>query len=409
MKNDPAQALKFVVIIPDGMSDHPLEELGGKTPLEEADTPNMDFFCRTSLVGLSKNIPQGMTPGTDVGCLSVFGYDPAKFYTGRGPLEAAGLGIALEPDELAFRCNLVTVEDGVLTDFCADHISTAEAGALFETLNAQTDRRLRAQVRFIPGKGAGYRNLMICRAKGLSDNDFICTPPHDILGREFKEFLPEGPKAESLIRWIRRSEELFRDHPVNVRRRQNGRLEATMIWPWGQGRQPQWPTFYEKHKIRGAVIAAADLVKGVARFAGLDVVEVPGVTGYFDTNYKGKAEYALAALRSHDLVVLHVSAVDEASHKGDGKLKARTIEDLDRWVLGTLREGLEGDGAFKVLLLPDHGTLSRTRTHTDEPVPFFIYSSQHQKKGAKKFSERSAAASGVLVEEGHTLMSRFFM
>lgn len=396
------------MVIPDGMGDRPLAELGGKTPLEAARTPHMDFFASNGDVGLSRNIPDGFLPGTDIGCMSVFGYDPAKYFTGRGPLEAAELGINLKPGELAFRCNLVTAEQGLMKDFCADHISTAEAKTLLESLGGHLKQKFNGDFRFYPGKGTGYRNLMVCADRDSRMKEVFCTPPHDIMGKQLEDYFPKGGDAGVLIELMSASREFFKNHRVNRKRIENGLGPASMIWLWGQGIAPIFPSYYKRFGFRGAVITAVDLVKGIAIHAGLDVVRVPGVTGYFDTNYVGKAEYAVNSLRSRDFVAIHVESTDEAGHIGDVKLKIKAIEDVDRLVLGTLREGLKEFGAYKILLLPDHYTCVKTRTHAADAVPFLVYSKEEPRKGPLKFCERTARESGVFVENGYELIERFF-
>ncbi|MBI3316078.1 MAG: cofactor-independent phosphoglycerate mutase [Candidatus Omnitrophica bacterium] len=399
--------MKYVLVIPDGMGDRPVKTLGGKTPLEAASTPNMDFFASHGRVGLSSNIPKGFIPGTDIGCMSVFGYDPEKYFTGRGPLEAAELGIKLRAGELAFRCNLVTVDGGLMKDFTADHISTLEAGALLRSLNERLAPSLRKKLKFYPGRGTGYRNLMTAHEADAALKSVSCTPPHDILGKKYADFLPKSDGSEFLIRLMRESLGLFKEHPVNQKRKAAGKLEASMIWLWGQGVPPHLPTLHERFGFKGAVITAVDLVKGIAIYAGMDVINVPGVTGFFDTNYAGKAEYAVRALDDHDLAVIHVESPDEAGHMGDARLKVKAIEDVDRQVLGTLRRGLEKFEDYKVMVLPDHFTCVETRTHSDEPVPFLIYSSRENKEGPEKFCEKTALKSGWTVSEGCTLMDLF--
>ncbi len=396
--------MKYVLVVPDGMGDKPLKKLGNKTPLEAASTPNMDFFASHGTVGLSHNIPKGFVPGTDIGCMSVFGYDPRKYFTGRGPLEAAELGIELKNHELAFRCNLVSTEGEILKDFSADHISTAEAKIILDHLNDHVKKSYGLKYKFYPGRGTGYRNLMICDDKDGALEKIKCTPPHDIMGRPYGKFLPKGKWTESLIRLMEDSEKLFKDHPVNKKRLADGKGPASRIWLWGQGHPPSFPSYYKRFGIHGAVITAVDLVKGIAIYAGLDVIRVPGVTGYFDTNYVGKAEYAVNALRSRDFVAIHVESTDEAGHIGDPKLKIQAIEDVDRLVLGTLRQGLKEFKEYKVLVLPDHFTCVETRTHSSDAVPFLIYSNKDPKKGPKKFCEKTAAQSKQVVKEGHRMM-----
>jgi 2,3-bisphosphoglycerate-independent phosphoglycerate mutase len=399
--------VKYVLVIPDGMGDYPLKSLSGKTPLEAAQTPNMDFFAMHGIVGLSRNIPPGFIPGTDIGCMSVFGFDPAKFFTGRGPLEAAELGITLGSEDLAFRCNLVTTEGEILKDFSAGHISTTEAAVLLEFLDERLKDLHQGRARFYPGEGTGYRNLMVYHDGKDRMREVSCTPPHDIMGKRYVDFLPKGEKAGFLTELMMKSKELLKDHPINQKRVREGKGQASMIWLWGQGVAPSFPSYRKKYGIGGAVITAVDLVKGIALHAGLDVIDVPGVTGYFDTNYVGKAEYALDALKDHDLAIVHVESTDEAGHMGDPKLKIKAIEDVDRHVLGTLRKGLEKFDTCKVMLLPDHYTCVETRTHSDAPVPFFIYSNKEIKKGPKKFCERTAKDSGNFVSEGYRLMDKF--
>ncbi len=399
--------MKYVLVIPDGMGDRPLASLGGRTPLEAARTPNMDFFASQGRVGSACNIPKGFIPGTDIGSMSVFGYDPAKYFTGRGPLEAAELGVDLKEGDVAFRCNLVTLEGDRLKDFSAGHISTAEARLLLDFFSSKLEERFSSRARFYAGKGTGYRNLMVCRDPDKRLRKVICTPPHDIMGRSWRDHLPKGEGADFLVSMMEGSRELFSGHSVNRKRRDDDRGEASMIWLWGQGEPPTFPTYHRKYGFRGAVITAVDLLKGIAIYAGLDVIRVPGVTGYFDTNYVGKAEYAINALRSRDFVAVHIESTDEAGHIGDAALKIRAIEDVDRLVLGTLRERLPEFGDYKVMLVPDHFTCVETRTHSDDAVPFFIYSSCERSKGPSKFCERTAAESGVTVPEGYRLMDLF--
>ncbi len=399
--------MKYVVVIPDGMGDRPVDALDGRTPLEAASTPNMDHFAAHGIVGLSRNIPRGFVPGTDIGCMSVFGYDPSKYFTGRGPLEAAEHGLELSQKEIAFRCNLVTLEGKFLKDFSADHISLGEAKTLLEFLNDKLLKKYNHRLRFYPGKGTGYRNLMICKDEAHCMDKIVCAPPHDIMGQEYQKFLPKGKDAKLLLDLMADSRELFKDHPVNQKRLRDGKGESSMIWLWGQGHSPTFPSYFKRYGFHGAVITAVDLVKGIAIYAGLDVIRVPGVTGYFDTNYVGKAEYAVNALRSRDFVVIHVESTDEAAHIGDPKLKIKAIEDVDRLVLGTLRKGLSEFEDYKIMILPDHYTCVSTRTHASDAVPFLIYDSKHDKKGPKKFCERTASSSGRLVERGHELMDFF--
>lgn len=420
---------KFVLVIPDGMGDRPVAALGGKTPLEAARTPNMDFFARRGRVGLARTIPDGYMPGTDIGSMSLFGYDPRTYFTGRGPLEAAELGVELKAGELAFRCNLVTARRNLLDDFSADHISLEESAALIRDFDKYAQEKhpgrvaatissaatsgspgalMASRVRFYPGKGTGYRHLMILKDAPAAAAAVKFTAPHDIMGRPYRDYFPSDASVQFLVGLMEESRALFAAHPVNQRRRQNGKGEASMIWLWGQGFSPKFPTYFEKFGLRGGVITAVDLLKGIARYAGLDVIKVPGVTGYFDTNYEGKAEYAVNALKSRDFVVVHIESTDEAGHIGDPDLKIRAVEDVDRRVLGTLRRRLaEEYGAFRLLVVPDHYTCVESRTHHSDPVPFLIYDSQKEVEGPDAFSEKSAAQSGILVSEAHRLIEAF--
>lgn len=399
--------VKYILIIPDGMGDRPVKSLGGRTPLEAARTPNMDHFALRGVVGLTRTISKGFLPGTDIGSMSLFGYDPRKYFTGRGPLEAAVHGIKLGPRDLAFRCNLVTLKGAVLKDFSAGHISLAESRALIRGFDRLTRRMFPHRVRFYAGRGTGYRHLLVIRNAPRSLSGVKCAPPHDIMGKPFRRYLPKGRPAALLNDLMALSRRFLPDHPVNHARSKRGKNQANSIWLWGQGFPPRLPSYRRRFGLRGGVITAVDLLKGVATHAGLAVIRVPGVTGYFDTNYAGKAEYAARALRRNDFVAIHIESTDEAGHIGDPKLKVRAIQDVDRLVLGTLRKLLEKMRPYKVLLVPDHFTRVSTRTHSRDAVPFFAYSSERERKGPKKFSEVSAASSGLIVREGHRLMDLF--
>jgi len=396
--------MKFVLVIPDGMGDRPVKALGGKTPLEVARTPNMDFFASHGVVGLTNNIPKGFIPGTDIGSMSVFGYDPRRYFTGRGPLEATVHGLKLGSRDLAFRCNLVTLEKGKLKDFSADHVTLKEAGTLVSDFDRLARKIFPGSVRFYPGKGTGYRHLLIVKNVPTALSSIKCTPPHDIMGQPYEKYLPKGNASALLNSLMAFSRAFLAGHPINRARIKKGLGPANSIWLWGQGFGPDLPSYKKRFGFRGGVITAVDLLKGIAMHAGLDVIRVPGVTGYFDTNYTGKAEYAARSLKRHDFVAVHIESTDEAGHIGDPKLKVKAIEDVDRFVLGTLRKRLAKTGPYKILLLPDHFTCVETRTHSSDPVPFLAYSSEREREGPKKFSERTAKASGVVVKEGHRLM-----
>lgn len=399
--------MKYLLIIGDGMADYPVEALNGKTPLQVANKPNMDELAFKGRSGILRTIPEDMAPGSVIANLSILGYDPKKWYTGRGPFEAATRGIRLSKDDIAFRCNLVTEENGVLIDYSAGYITSDEAQELMrcveENLGKPNEIDFHAGVR--------YRNLLILRNDSYSD-DVLCTPPHDALGVKISEILPTAktPAAEftvaALNRMILDSKRILEDHPVNVNRVALGKRPGNMIWPWGQGKKPSIPTLQEKCGISGAVISAVDVVKGIGIYAGMEAVTVPGATGYYDTNYEGKADYALEALKNHDMVLIHVEAPDEAGHSGDHEQKIRAIEDLDRRLLGKMLRGL--DQECTIAVLPDHATPIKVRTHTKDPVPFTICSPLIEPDEVKCFDEVSARKGGFgFLERGEMFMQLF--
>ena len=348
--------MKYLIILGDGMADWPCEALGNKTPLAYAAIPNMDRIAREGRSGMLKTVKDGFEPGSDIANLSVLGYDPALYYTGRGPLEAVSMGIDLGPDEIAYRCNLVTVTDGVMRDFSAGHISSEEGAALLAALDAALP-----DVSLYPG--VSYRNLLVVPGGAGADT----TPPHDIVDEEIAGYLPEGRDAPLLAECVRVSREVFADHPVNQKRIADGKAPATQIWPWSGGKKPQLPSFEERYGVRGAMISAVDLLNGIARCAGMDIITVPGATGYLDTDYMAKARYAVAALETADLVYMHVEAPDEAGHLGSAEEKVRAIERLDEAV-GYILAHVNG----VIALLPDHPTPLALKTHTSDPVPFAV-------------------------------------
>lgn len=390
--------MKYIVLLGDGMADLPIPELGGKTPLQAADTPNMDRLARGGEIGLVKTIPDGFLPGSDVANLAVFGYDPAKYFTGRAPLEAASMGVDLGQDDVAFRCNLVTIEDAVMVDFSAGHISSQDAAVLIKDINqALSDDR----VCFHPG--VSYRHLMIWR-KGKTGA--LCTPPHDISGMHIRDYLPSQEGAELLRDLMLRSQNLLKDHPVNRKRVKQGERPANSIWLWGQGMRPSMPTFKEKYGLSGSVISAVDLVKGIGIYAGLTPVRVPGATGYLDTDYRGKALAALKALEQDSFVYLHVEAPDEAGHMGNLKEKIRAIEAFDEKVVGTVLDGLQRFDSFRILLMPDHPTPISIRTHSSEMCPYVIYDSRKIMESGQVYDEISAKQSGRVLDTGYQIMDR---
>jgi len=382
--------MKYIVILGDGMADEPLAELGGRTPLEYAETPNMDRIAREGRCGMLRTVPEGFEPGSDIANLSVLGYDPRVSYTGRGPLEAASMGIDLLEGEMAYRCNLVTVRDGLMVDFNAGHISSAEGAALLRDLDA-----VLGGVRVYPG--ISYRNLLVL-PEGRGS---LTTPPHDIVGRPIQEYLPRGDDAAVLLECMERSCEVFSDHPVNRRRVQEGKIPATGIWPWSGGKRPSLEPFRKKYGLAGGVISGVDLLRGIARLAGMEVIRVPGATGFIDTDYKAKARYAVDALDRLDFVYMHVEAPDEAGHMGSVEEKVRAIERLDE-AIGIILERPE----TIVAVLPDHPTPIRCRTHTADPVPFAVLGKG--KDGVKGFSEREARKGSFGLMEAAAFLPMLF-
>ena len=395
----------YAIVIPDGCADEPQESLGGKTPLQAARTPAMDAIAAAGAVGTASNVPAHLPPGSDVANLSLLGYDPCRYFTGRASLEAAAQGIALGPGDWAVRCNLVTIEDQVMRDFTAGHISTEEATQLLTSLQEKVGR---AGLEFVPG--VSYRNLLICRAGDrpvpLGD-DTRTTPPHDLTDKSVADHFPRGPGSDLLGELMCASEELFADHPVNAARRKAGSRAATNVWLWGQGSAPQLPPFAELHKKSGAMITAVDLLRGLAALIGWRRIDVPGATGYLDTDYAAKGRAGVEALDSTDVVCVHVEAPDEASHQGDAKAKIEALEQIDRHVVAPLWAALHKRDAYRILVSPDHPTPLRTKTHSHGAVPFAIAGTEVEPHGQKTYDELAAAATGLTFPEGWRLMESF--
>lgn len=395
--------MKYLILIGDGMADFPLEELGDKTPLEAASTPAMDEVAQEGICGLFCPIPEGLPAGSDIGNLSLFGYDPRSVFTGRAPIEAANQGIHLSDAQVAFRCNLVTLGDGVMQSFTSDHISSEEGAALIATLN---EALAEYPVELHPG--VGYRHLGVFTAGDCSVDELVaaqCTPPHDISDREYESHLPQGDRGAALLRAIMNSSQsVLADHPVNKAREEAGKLPATSMWLWGQGQAPKIDLYRERFGIGGAVVSAVDLVKGMGVCAGLDVLEVEGATGYVDTNYAGKVAASLEALERDDFVYLHVEAPDEAGHEGRAPLKIQAIEDFDQKVVAPCLAYAKSNGDTRVLVAPDHVTAISTKTHAGGPVPFALCGTGVAGNGASAYSETAGAHSGLLVQEGHALV-----
>jgi len=398
--------VKYLVLLGDGMADWPLAAYGGRTPLEVAHTPSMDRIASLGILGQFCPIPEGLPAGSDIGNLSLFGYDPRTSFCGRAPIEAARQGIALSRDQVAFRCNLVTLSDGRMRDFTAGHISTDEGAALISALNAALGREF--GVSFYPG--VSYRHLTIATASpGVSVDDLVsleCTPPHDITGQAWAAHLPRGVVADWAGAMIQRSQALLPDHPVNRRRCAEGKPPATSAWFWGQGKTPSMESYRTKFGITGAVISAVDLVNGIGVLAGLEVISVPGATGWIDTNYEGKIGAALAALGRHDFVYVHVEAPDETGHQGRADLKIQAIEDFDRRIVAPALAYYAAHPETRLLVAPDHFTVIETKTHAGGPLPFAICGAGITPNGFREYSERAAAETGVLLEEGFRLTQK---
>jgi len=396
--------MKYIILVPDGLADEPLKELKGKTPMEAARTPNMDSLAQKGLSALVQTIPDGLPPGSDVGNLALMGYDPRKNFSGRASLEAANLGIKLKDDEVVFRCNLVTVKDGIMNDYSAGHISSDEAKNLIEYLERAIDW---PDLRFYPGKS--YRHLMVFKTINVPAMlGLKTTPPHDIIGQAIGKYLPTGPQSINLLKIMEKSREILERHQINKIRESSGDNPANMIWLWGQGARPDLPLFKDRFGLKGAVISAVDLVNGIGRLAGMDVINVPGANGYYDTNYKGKAKYALNALKDHDLVYVHVEATDEAGHNGDWKAKVECCERFDKDVVGTVLKELGKAKDVRILVCPDHPTPVAKRVHDRAPVPFVMWGQGIKGNDLKDYSEKTAAIKGLMFKSGEEMV-RFFL
>lgn len=398
--------MKYALVIPDGCADEPQDSLGGKTPLEAAATPEMDALAAAGVVGRAHHVPAHLPAGSDVANLSLLGYDPNEYFTGRGPLEAAAQGIELGPNDCAIRCNLVTIEDQTMRDFTADHISSEEAGQLLATLQAELGR---SELEFVPG--VSYRNLLIFRGGNAAPPftfDTRATPPHDLTDKSVLDDYPRGPGSDLLNQLMSESVAVFAHHPVNLQRRKAGRLPATNIWLWGQGRAPTVPPFANVYGKTGAMITAVDLLRGLAALLGWRRIDVPGATGYLDTDYAAKGHAAIDALADVDFVCVHVEAPDEASHQGDAPAKVKALEEIDRHIVGPLKQALAKQGDYRMLVSPDHPTPLRTKTHSHGAVPFVIAGAAIAPDAFNTYDERSASQSKLAFEEGWKLM-RYFL
>ncbi len=396
--------MKYFVLIPDGAADQAMPELDGRTPLESAFLPHFDAIARHGELGLANFAPAHMFPGSDVACMGLLGYDPARNHTGRAPLEAASLGVDLQPDEIAVRCNLVSVENGNMQSFSADHIPTADAHEIVKTLQENLGT---PSVRFVAG--VSYRHLVILKGVTL---DCVCEPPHEIVGRPVAGLKPKPASAagaagaDLLNLLMTESINRIARHPVTRARLAAGRHPPTQIWLWGYGPRPALPSFQSLYGLKGAMISAVDLLRSIGLYAGMDLIAVPGITGYTDTNYAGKGQYACAALKDHDLVVVHVEATDESSHEGNVAAKIKALEDIDEKILCPVMSWLQAHGDHRILVAPDHPTFCATRVHSKDPVPYAMGGKGINYTGAMGYNEPEARNQNRHVPDGYTLMRR---
>lgn len=396
--------MKYAVILGDGMADMPVPELNNLTPLEKANKPYMDSLAKCSEVGIIQTVPDGLSPGSDTANLSVLGYDPRLYYTGRSPLEAVSMGIQLKSTDITFRCNLVTLSDEdayadkTMVDYSSDEISTGEAAVLIKYINEYLKTET---ISFYPG--ISYRHCMVW---DNGPDGLYLTPPHDISDKKISDYLP---KNSEILDMMIKSHELLKNHPINIDRIKRGLRPANSVWLWGEGKKPSLPSFYEKYGIHGSVISAVDLIKGIGKCAGLSSVDVEGATGNIDTNFKGKAMAALKELSNgKDFVYVHIEAPDECGHRHEVNNKVRAIELIDSLVLKPLLEGMKKFSQYSILILPDHPTPLSIRTHSSDPVPYILYRSTDKKSsGINAYTEEEAAKTGVFVKDGHTLLDRF--
>lgn len=391
--------MKYVIMLGDGMADFPVDELNGMTPLMAANKPNIDYLANHGVCGMMQTVPEGQSAGSDNTNLSIMGYDPLKYYTGRSPLEAASMGVVLNPEDVAYRCNLVTLSDEpdiyqtTMVDYSSDEITTEESTQLINFLAEHLNTE---KVQLYPG--VSYRHCLVIRNANTGAE---LKPPHDISGKPVKIHLPKGENKDIIMNIMQKSRELLKDHPVNKSRIERGLRPATCCWMWGEGRKPSLPNFEELHHMKGAVISAVDLLKGIAICAGMDSIDVPGATGNIDTNFDGKAAAAIEALKDHDFVYIHVEAPDECGHRGEAQNKVRAIELIDEKIVGPVFKYLQESGeTFAFAVTPDHRTPMRIKTHSKDPVPFVIYKSDRLKEGVPSYNEYYAMKTGVFIPQG---------
>ncbi len=394
--------MKYAILVGDGMSDYPIPEIDNKTPLEVAKIPNINEIVKKGMIGLVKTVPRGMKPASDIANLSILGYDPKIYYTGRGPLEAANIGVELAENDVAFRCNLITANNDTLSDYSAGHITEKESIILMKYV----DEKLGGErVKFYHGKS--YRNLMVIKTRSRDElADFIktdCTPPHDISGKSISGNLPKGKGASLLIKLMQDSRPILEKHEINRVRVDLKENPANMIWLWGQGTNPNMPSFKGMFGIEGSVISAVDLVNGIGKLTGLELIHVPGATGYYDTNYQGKGEYAVNSLKEKDFVFVHVEAPDEAGHNGDMRAKITAIENFDKYVVGAVWQYVKEVKDFRIMVLSDHATPVAVKTHVSDPAPFVMAGKGIEHNGFEAFSENNAKLGKVKFKSGAAL------
>lgn len=399
--------MKTLVLLCDGMADYPVKELGNKTPMGASVTPNMDKLAKKSYMGLVKTVADNMKPGSDVANLAVLGYDPQVYYSGRSPLEAGSIGIDMKPTDVSLRCNLVTLSDEsdyvdkTILDYCADDISTGEAKEIVKTLAEHFNND-----EFQLYAGVSYRHCLIWN-NGTTDVGTL-TPPHDITGKPIKNYIPTHPNAHKLYDMMVESYDVLKNHPVNKAREAKGLRPANSMWFWGEGTRKALMPFEEKYGLKGSIISAVDLLKGIGKFSGMNVVDVEGATGYIDTNFEGKANAAIEEFKNgQDFVYIHVEAPDECGHRHEIENKKKSLELIDEKILGPVLEALEEYDDYKVLIMPDHATPLELRTHTNDPIPFLMYHKNGEVEGKDEFTEQTCKDTGVYIEDGHNILSKF--
>ncbi|MFQ5454800.1 MAG: cofactor-independent phosphoglycerate mutase [Nitrospirota bacterium] len=405
--------MKYIIVISDGMGDYPIESLNNRTPLEAANVPNMDYLAQNGEIGMAKTTSDGLSPGSDVTNLAILGYDPERYYTGRSPFEAASMGVSLHHGDISYRCNLVTlrdIENGynfeqitskvIMDDYSAGHITSEDAKVIIREINNQLGTE---HIQFY--SGISYRHLMVWTGGKISKD---LTPPHDISGKKVIDYLSGGNGGDIIRELIESSIPILQTSPINRDRIEAGKSPANSIWLWGEGKRPNLPEFRGRYGLSCSMISAVDLMKGIGIYAGLDIINVPGATGYLDTNYRGKGEYGLEELKKKDMIYIHIEAPDEAGHNGDIAAKVKAIESIDDLVLGTILNGVENiDDEYKIMILCDHRTPIVKKTHTDDPVPFLIYNSLNKEKSSGKDFNEKNAETGLFIEKGYRLMEYF--